>query len=105
MVFDNKYGDCKDKATFFVAVARKYGYQAYPVLLSSDGGVDTLVPTAHQFDHMIAAVAKPGGGYQFLDLTAEIVPYGDLPPDEQGEFGLLVKDDRNRRRARTVPPC
>jgi hypothetical protein len=93
MVFDNKYGDCKDKATFFVAVARKYGYQAYPVLLSADGGVDTLVPTAHQFDHMIAAVAKPGGGYQFLDLTAEIVPYGDLPPDEQGEFGLLVKDD------------
>ena len=93
MVFTNKYGDCKDKATFFVAVARKYGYEAYPVLLSADGGVDTLAPTAHQFDHMIAAVAKPGGGWQFLDLTAEIVPYGDLPPDEQGEFGLLVKDD------------
>jgi transglutaminase-like putative cysteine protease len=93
MVFDNKYGDCKDKATFFVAVVRKLGYEAYPVLLSSDGGVDTLVPSAHQFDHMIAAVAKPGGGYQFLDLTAEIVPYGDLPPDEQDEFGLLVHDD------------
>ena len=93
MVFENKYGDCKDKATFFVAVARKMGYQAFPVLLSSSGGVDTLTPSAQQFDHMIAAVAKPGGGFQFLDLTAEIVPYGDLPPDEQGEFGLLVHDD------------
>jgi len=93
MVFANKYGDCKDKATFFVAVARKFGYDAYPVLLSASGGVDTLTPSAQQFDHMIAAVAKPGGGYQFLDLTAEIVPYGDLPPDEQGEFGLLVHDD------------
>ncbi|HUO52371.1 MAG TPA: DUF3857 and transglutaminase domain-containing protein, partial [Gemmatimonadaceae bacterium] len=93
MVFENKYGDCKDKATFFVAVARKLGYEAYPVLLSADGGIDTLIPSAHQFDHMIAAVAKPGGGYQYLDLTAEIVPFGDLPPDEQGEFGLLVKDD------------
>ncbi len=93
MVFDNKYGDCKDKATFFVAVARKMGYQAFPVLLSAGGGVDTTVPSAHQFDHMIAAVEKPGGGYQFLDLTAEIVPYGDLPPEEQGEFGLLVHDD------------
>jgi len=93
MVFENKYGDCKDKATFFVAVVRKLGYDAYPVLLSADGGVDTLVPSAHQFDHMIAAVARPGGGWQYLDLTAEIVPYGDLPPDEQGEFGLLVHDD------------
>jgi transglutaminase-like putative cysteine protease len=93
MVFANKYGDCKDKATFFIAVARRFGYQAYPVLLSADGGVDTLLPTAHQFDHMIAAVAKPGGGWQFLDLTAEIVPYGEIPPDEQGEFGLLVNDD------------
>ena len=93
MVFDNKYGDCKDKATFFVAVVRKLGYSAYPVLLSADGGVDSTVPSAHQFDHMIAAVAKPGGGWQFLDLTAEVVPYGDLPPSEQGEFGLLVHDD------------
>ena len=93
MVFENKYGDCKDKATFFVAVVRKLGYDAYPVLLSASGGVDTLIPSAHQFDHMIAAVARPGGGFQFLDLTAEIVPYGDLPPDEQGEFGLLVHDD------------
>lgn len=93
MVFENKYGDCKDKATFFVAVARKFGYEAYPVLLSASGGVDTLTPSAQQFDHMIAAVAKPGGGFQFLDLTAEIVPYGALPPDEQGEFGLLVRDD------------
>jgi transglutaminase-like putative cysteine protease len=92
-VYENKYGDCKDKATFFIAVARRFGYQAYPVLLSASGGVDTLLPTAHQFDHMIAAVAKPGGGWQFLDLTAEIVPYGDMPPDEQGEFGLLVNDD------------
>jgi hypothetical protein len=93
MVFANRYGDCKDKATFFIAIARKLGYEAYPVLLSAGGGVDTLLPTAHQFDHMIAAVVKPGGGFQFLDLTAEIVPYGDLPPDEQGEFGLVVHDD------------
>ena len=42
---------------------------------------------------MIAAVGKPGGGYQFFDLTAEIVPYGEIPPSEQGEFGLLVHDD------------
>ena len=61
------------------------------------------LPSAQQFDHMIAAVAKPGGGFQFLDLTAEIVPYGDLPPDEQGEFGLLVHDDGTRDRGASSP--
>ncbi|HXY31096.1 MAG TPA: DUF3857 and transglutaminase domain-containing protein [Gemmatimonadaceae bacterium] len=88
-VFANRYGDCKDKATFFIALARRMGVQAYPVLLSSGGGVDRTLPSAHQFDHMIAAVERPKG-YTFVDLTAELVPYGSIPPPEEGEFGLVV---------------
>jgi transglutaminase-like putative cysteine protease len=92
-MFQNKYGDCKDKATFFIAVLRHWGLTAYPVLLSADGGVDEAVPSAHQFDHMIAAVARPAGGYTFVDLTADLAPYGELMPGEQGEFGLVVHPD------------
>ncbi len=92
-MFENKYGDCKDKATFFIAIVRRWGVAAYPVLLSADGGVDEAVPSAHQFDHMIAAVARPGGGYTFVDLTADLAPYGVLPPGEQGAFGLVVHPD------------
>ena len=55
-VFRNNYGDCKDKATLFVALARRMGVTAYPVLLNSRGGVDTTMPSGNQFDHMIAAV-------------------------------------------------
>jgi len=92
-MFENKYGDCKDKATFFIAILRHWGISAYPVLLSADGGVDRDVPSAHQFDHMIAAVARPGGGYTYVDLTADLAPYGTVMPGEQGQFGLVVHPD------------
>ena len=88
-----KFGDCKDKATMFVAAARALGLTAYPVLLNAGGGVDTTMPSLEQFNHAIAAVARPGGKYLFLDLTSELTPVGALPYGEQGEFGLVVHDD------------
>jgi hypothetical protein len=91
-VFANSYGDCKDKATFFVALMNRMGVTAYPVLLSAYGGVLRTLPSGHQFDHMIAAVDR-NGKRTYVDLTADIVPYGSLPPREQGEFGLVVHPD------------
>lgn len=91
-VFQTQYGDCKDKATLFIAVARRMGVKAYPVLLNS-GSLDRAFPSIDQFDHMIAAVEKPGGGYTFLDLTSELTPYGSVVPSYQGEFGLVVHAD------------
>lgn len=91
-VFANNYGDCKDKATFFVAMMKRMGVTAYPVLLNSGGGVNRSLPSGYQFDHMIAAVDRDGKR-TYVDLTADIVPYGSLPPQEQGEFGLVVHPD------------
>jgi len=94
-VVRDQYGDCKDKATLFVALARHMGVHAWPVLLSSSGDARRDLPTPDEFDHMIAAVERPGGagGYQFVDLTAELTPFGSLPPAEQGGFALVIKDD------------
>ncbi|HEX4573659.1 MAG TPA: DUF3857 and transglutaminase domain-containing protein [Gemmatimonadales bacterium] len=91
-VLETRYGDCKDKATLFIALAQRMGLKAYPVLLSASGGVERDVPTAHAFDHMIAAVERPSG-YLYLDLTSELTPFGSLPPAEEGEFGLVVHPD------------
>lgn len=91
--FQTQYGDCKDKATLFIAVMRRMGVNAYPVLLAADGGVDRTLPSIDQFDHMIAAVEKPGGGYTYVDLTSELTPYGAVVPSYQGEFGLVVHPD------------
>src|SRR5438034_1134192 len=91
-VLATRYGDCKDKATLFIALARRLGLRAYPVLLSSSGGIARDRPSALAFDHMIAAVERPSG-YLYLDLTSELTPFGSLPPAEQGEFGLMVHAD------------
>src|SRR6185503_16876731 len=92
-VLETKYGDCKDKATLFIALARRLGFKAYPVLLSADGGVERGLPSINQFNHMIAAVARPDSGYTFVDLTSDLTPWGELPPAEQGEFALVVHPD------------
>jgi hypothetical protein len=91
-VLATRYGDCKDKATLFITLAQRMGVRAYPVLVSSTAAVDSSMPSAQAFDHMIAAVAREDG-YLYLDLTAELSPYGELPPAEQGGFGLLVRPD------------
>ena len=87
------FGDCKDKATLFVTSLAHLGITAYPVLLNSSGGVRRNMPSIDQLDHEIAAVRLDDGHYQFVDLTADVVPYGDLPSGEQGEFGLVVQPD------------
>lgn len=92
-VLQTQYGDCKDKATLFIALARRLGVAAHPVLLAAGGGVRRDLPSILQFDHMIAAVAGPDGRYQFADLTSEFTPWGELPPSEQGEFALIVHPD------------
>jgi transglutaminase-like putative cysteine protease len=92
-VMRTQYGDCKDKATLFIALARRMGVNAHPVLLNSFGAVDEGLPSISQFNHMIAAVERPGGGYTFLDLTAELIPWGEVSPGYQGEFGLVVHPD------------
>jgi transglutaminase-like putative cysteine protease len=91
-VVSTGFGDCKDKATLFVASLNHLGIPAFPVLLSSTGGVDRRLPSIDQFDHAIAAV-KTAQGYTFTDLTADLTPYGQLPPAEQGGFALVVHPD------------
>jgi transglutaminase-like putative cysteine protease len=86
------FGDCKDKATLFVSAMRHLGLEAYPVLLSSRATARRELPSILQFNHEIAAVATDGG-WQFVDLTAGVVPYGELPWAEQGGFALLVRPD------------
>lgn len=67
------YGDCKDKATLFVAAATALGFQAYPVLLGSSGKTERALPSLNQFDHAIAVVERPGGRV-YVDLTADLAP-------------------------------
>jgi hypothetical protein len=84
------FGDCKDKATLFIAGLRSLGIEAHPVLLnSSASAVRPDHPSIRQFNHMVAAV-REGDGYTYTDLTAALTPYGELPVPEQGGRALMV---------------
>ena len=93
-VLESGFGDCKDKATIFVAMLTRMGITAYPVILNSTGGVVRDLPSLTQFDHAIAAFRRPGRtGYEYTDLTADLTPFGELPFGPQGEFGIVVQPD------------
>ncbi len=92
-VFKTGAGDCKDKTTFFVALARDAGYRVDPVLVQSSGGIDPELPSVLQFDHVIAAVARPAGGYDFVELTSDLAPYAQIMPSYQDGKALLVHAD------------
>lgn len=88
------FGDCKDKATLFVAAMRRYGISANPVLLAIAGKPDRNVPSIHQFNHAIAAVRENDRApWTYADLTAEFIPFGSLPTTYRGAFGIVVRDD------------
>jgi transglutaminase-like putative cysteine protease len=91
-VVSTGYGDCKDKATLFIASVAALGFQAYPVLLSSGSPVERDLPSIEQFDHAIAAVERPEGRL-YVDLTADLAPLGELPAGVQGQFALVVHPD------------
>jgi uncharacterized protein DUF3857/transglutaminase superfamily protein len=96
------FGDCKDKATLFIAALRLLGLEAHPVLLHTNAAaVRPAHPSIRQFNHMIAAV-REGSGYTFTDLTAGMTPYGELPVLEQGGFAVVVLRD-GRAQEVTLP--
>lgn len=89
------FGDCKDKTMLFLAALKSIGVTGYPVLLNATGKVNESTPTLGAFNHMIAAV-ETGSGTRYSDLTVSDVPFGEVPPQENGKFGLLIRDGTAR---------
>ncbi len=69
-IWKTGYGDCKDAARLFVAVARRLGLDASPALVSTTQGpgLDTWLPTPGAFNHCIARVVIGDRTY-WLDPT------------------------------------
>jgi hypothetical protein len=89
----NRYGDCKDKATLLVTLARGQGLKANVVLVGTRG--KTLAvreePGTWQFNHAIAAIDLPTGRV-YLDPTAHVGEFKQLVEDDQGAAALVVTE-------------
>jgi hypothetical protein len=119
-VFRNRYGDCKDKATLLRAMLESVGIHSTWVLVDTRRGfVDPAIPSIDG-NHAIAAIEMPAGysnpllqsvvttksgkRYLIFDPTNEWIPLGQIPPYEQGGYGILAEGAQSQLIALPVMP-
>jgi hypothetical protein len=111
-VFQNRYGDCKDKATLLAVMLAEVGIDSMPVVVNSERtSIRADMPPSLQFDHVILAIRLPRGPQQdsllatiesgadrlvFFDPTDEYTPFGRIRGELQGSVGLLAAVDNSR---------
>ncbi len=83
-VCENKYGDCKDLATFFISILRQYFIEAYPVLIRTRGS-GYIYPEFpdDRFNHVIACVPLPDDTL-WVDCTWDDGRIDIIPESDQG---------------------
>jgi hypothetical protein len=73
-VLRKRFGDCKDKTLLLTRLIQKLGYEAFPILVRSEGGqeLDQMPPTPQAFNHVIVGVKDPeSGALYWLDGTLQ----------------------------------
>ncbi len=77
-IWQNKYGDPRDKAVLLSALLASYGVESIPVLVTNSTAQFSDLPVLQQFSHIILAVPQ-GADTIWLDPTTEYYSPGDLP--------------------------
>ena len=88
-VFENEYGDCKDKHTLLAALLKAAGFDAWSALINSSRKIDPTVPSPGQFDHVITVVPR-GSTLLWLDTTPEVAPFGLLMSTLRDKEALVI---------------
>jgi tetratricopeptide (TPR) repeat protein len=89
LIFERKFGDCKDKASLIVVMLREVGVPAQLVLVRTrrNGDLADSPASLAIFDHAIAYVPSLD---LYLDGTAEFSGSEELPASDQGVQVLRV---------------
>ncbi len=100
---DYRYGDCKDMTTLLVAMCKEAGITAHPVLLKAGSKelIRDSLPSMDAFNHAIC-LAEIGGKKYWLDATAQICPFGEIPGGDRGSDALVIRDGKGA--FETIPP-
>jgi len=70
-IFDNRYGDCKDKSILMVAMLREMGIESYPMLVNTNllNTVTDLPPSHKIFNHCVVKVIDKAKNEYWFDPT------------------------------------
>jgi hypothetical protein len=103
-VCDNRYGDCKDKATLLCTMLGTLGVEAHVMIVNSGAPMTNRMewPSAY-FNHAIVAidcrepapegstvVRVDGRDYLLFDPTDDHIRFGLLPVADAGGLGLIL---------------
>jgi len=90
IVFQRRYGDCRDKSLLALTILKGLGVKASAALVDTDDGkiLDTLSPRYSAFNHVIICVQANGKQYWF-DPTATF-ERGNLENLTQPNFGYAL---------------
>lgn len=106
VVLERKYGDCKDKATLLIALARSQGIDLdFAVLATHRLGHPDRQITFPDFDHAIVYVPPQPGieSAHFLDPTVDALDLGNLREDDQGQSSLVLDPRKGSWRFVEIP--
>lgn len=94
-IYEQRFGDCKDKSLLLTTLLEARGIKAYPVLVNTERlhTLDDRLPASNIFDHCVAQIILEGRTF-YVDPTISNQG-GDLenlyfPPYERG---LVIDDD------------
>jgi hypothetical protein len=87
-VFQNQFGDCKDKANLFNALLHSLSIEANLVLVPRFSQADEAMPGL-AFNHAISRV-KLGSDTLWVDTTDDVCRFGMLPPGDPGRSVLVI---------------
>ncbi|HLZ88045.1 MAG TPA: DUF3857 domain-containing protein, partial [Puia sp.] len=70
-VFNQRFGDCKDKALLLTTILQQEGIPASVALISTDtrSQLAGIAPSPRDFDHAIVAIRRSKGVYTYVDPT------------------------------------
>ncbi len=88
-IFQNQYGDCKDKHTLLASLLKVAGFQPSTVLINSSRKLDPDIPSPSQFDHVITMVPTPSGEI-WMDTTPEVAPFRLLSYNIRKKQALVI---------------
>ncbi|MDQ1257175.1 MAG: hypothetical protein QG656_1777, partial [Candidatus Hydrogenedentes bacterium] len=86
--FENRYGDCTDKAILFATMCKAIGVTSWPIIINTNdaGTVITDIPTMFG-NHCISEVELDGRRF-YLDSTAQNYRYPCFRSDDHGVMAI-----------------
>ncbi|MDX2008879.1 MAG: DUF3857 domain-containing protein [Myxococcaceae bacterium] len=103
-VHANRWGDCKDKATYLHTLLKVAGIESSPTAIYAHDGYPRpfeLPSLGDNFNHEILAIHLPSGTV-YADPTTRAVPFGQLPWNDAEATVLLATRDGSA--LATTPP-